>query len=71
MYDDVFVVYVLLEFEKPLEVASKGVYLSWRRKKKMEKMKKQEVQDHREIERRGPQSYHECIARNEASEVMS
>lgn len=38
MDDDVFVVYVLLEFEKPLEVASRGSFcLSWRRKKKERK----------------------------------
>lgn len=43
--DDVFVVYVLLEFEKPLEVASSGSFcLRWRRKKK-EKITRRRRQD--------------------------
>lgn len=73
--DDVFVVYVLLEFEKPLEVASSGSFcLRWRRKKKREK-NNPENEDRTEEEGRvkgtEEKAYHECIARKDASEVMS
>jgi len=84
--DNVLVVYILLEFDKPLEVALMGYwFLSWhgRRRRKIKKLvcvcmwkvviSREQTWEVKCNCRKGESGfvYHECIAKNEASEVMS